>query len=115
MIIIKMPFYVTDSMINNEHKQISIHADVYSFINTAVSGSYNILFARLYGLSYAEFLRMARDEFGATLHGKDGGYITMTFANPLDAKRLDFQLTKKWLDITGYNNYNSIVKEMRNK
>ena len=36
------------------------------------SGSYNVLKARLFGLSYASFLRMARDVYGAQLRGREG-------------------------------------------
>ena len=41
-------------------------------------GSYNVLKARLFDLTYASFLRMARDIYGAQLHGKKG-YITEFF------------------------------------
>ena len=42
-------------------------------------GSYNILFARLMNLSYAQFLRFCRDVCGAELYGKNCLYIIPVF------------------------------------
>lgn len=42
-------------------------------------GSYNVMFARLAGLSYANFLRMCRDEFGAEIRGKETKYPVAYF------------------------------------
>ena len=44
------------------------------------SGSFNVLFARIAGLNYADFLRMCRDEFGAVLVGKNSKYIVPYFS-----------------------------------
>ena len=52
---------------------------------TWTKGSYNIMPARLLGLSYANYLRMCRDFYGATLNG-EGLYITPRFPN---SKKLD--------------------------
>lgn len=37
---------------------------------TGTIGSYNVLAARVCGLSYAQFLKMCRDKYGAKLVGK---------------------------------------------
>ena len=42
-------------------------------------GSYNILFARLMNLSYAQFLRFCRDVCGAELFGKNNYYVIPMF------------------------------------
>lgn len=42
-------------------------------------GSYNVLFARLMNLSYAQFLRFCRDVGGAELCGKNSLYIIPVF------------------------------------
>lgn len=42
-------------------------------------GSFNILPARLLGLTYANYLRMCRDIFGATLIGKNEKYPVAYF------------------------------------
>lgn len=44
-------------------------------------GSYNVFPARLYGLSYANYLRLCRDEYGAKLRGKNTRYPLAFFDN----------------------------------
>ena len=49
-------------------------------INTPIEGSYMIIFPRLYNLSYAQFLRMVRDIYGAVLvKGNNTKYIYFYF------------------------------------
>lgn len=43
------------------------------------TGSYNIVCARLVGLSYADYLRMCRDCFGAEIIGKNSIYPVAYF------------------------------------
>ena len=51
-------------------------------INTQIEGSYMIIFPRLYNLSYAQFLRMVRDIYGATLlKGNNKKYIHFYFTD----------------------------------
>lgn len=50
-----------------------------AFHATYTEGSYNVLMARLFNLSYAEFLRMCRDLFGADLRGKGSLYVVPYF------------------------------------
>ena len=57
-------------------------------------GSYNILKARLFGLEYAEFLKMARDNYSATLIGQTG-YIIEKFKDRNDASKLCIELNKR--------------------
>ena len=68
-------------------------------------GSYNVLKARLFGLEYAEFLRMVRDNYSATLIGQTG-YIIEKFKNRNDASRLCIELNKR---------INQVLKEMENE
>ena len=42
-------------------------------------GSFNIICARLMGLTYAQYLRMCRDEFGAEIIGKGDTYPVAYF------------------------------------
>lgn len=42
-------------------------------------GSYNLIMARVMGLSYPDFLRLCRDEFGATIIGKNCYYPVAYF------------------------------------
>lgn len=68
-------------------------------------GSYNVLKARLFGLEYAEFLRMARDNYSATLIGQTG-YIIEKFKDRNDASKLCVELNKR---------INQILEEIRNE
>ena len=57
-----IPFSVTDSISYTNHKVISFNPEIYDYIKTQIKGSYNILPARLFGLSYAEYLRFVREK-----------------------------------------------------
>lgn len=61
---------------------ISIDFDKLPPMNT--SGSYNILFARLMGLSYAQYLRFCRDIVGAELTGKGHVYPVAYFSKTMN-------------------------------
>ena len=70
-------------------------------------GSYNVLKARLFGLEYAEFLRMARDNYSATLIGQTG-YIIEKFKDRNDASKLCIELNKRINQVLeGIKNENS--------
>ena len=49
----------------------------------STNGSYNILFARLMGLSYAQYLRFCRDMIGAELSGKGQVYPVAYFSKTM--------------------------------
>ena len=51
-----------------------IRADLEKFHLNFTEGSYNIIGARLMGLTYAQYLRMCRDVYGAEIIGKGGMY-----------------------------------------
>lgn len=40
----------------------------------STAGSFNVICARLFGISYADYLRMCRDHFGAEIIGKGSTY-----------------------------------------
>ena len=58
-----------------------------NFYLNSTEGSFNIICARLLGISYANFLRLCRDEFGAEIIGKDSMYPVAYFnrSKELDA------------------------------
>lgn len=58
-----------------------------NFFLESTEGSYNVICARLFGLSYPEYLRMCRDCFGAEIIGKNSLYPVAYFkrSNELDA------------------------------
>lgn len=84
--------YYEESPYNKGKYIISLHHEQFPFAD-GTSGSYNVFLARLAGLSYADFLRMCRDEFGAKIIGKNKLYPVayFNFGEGLSA------LTK-WLD-----------------
>ena len=51
-----------------------IRADLEKFYLNFTEGSYNVIGARLMGLTYAQYLRMCRDIYGAEIIGKGGMY-----------------------------------------
>ena len=51
----------------------------YNFYLGEAIGSYNLICARLFNLSYAQYLRMCRDCFGAEIIGKDSMYPVAYF------------------------------------
>ena len=64
-----------------------IRADLEKFYLNCTEGSYNVIQARLMGLTYAQYLRMCRDCFGAEIIGKGSIYPVAYFkrSTELDA------------------------------
>ena len=64
-----------------------IRADLDKFHLDSTEGSFNVIGARLRGLTYAQYLRMCRDCFGAEIIGKGSKYPTpyFTLSNELMA------------------------------
>lgn len=56
-----------------------IRVDLDKFHLDYTEGSYNIICARLMGLTYAQYLRMCRDCFGAEIIGKGSMYPVAYF------------------------------------
>ena len=71
-------FYLDESPYQPGKYMIRIDFDKMPEMTT--SGSYNILFARLMNLSYAQYLRFCRDTLGATIVGKRCMYPVPYFA-----------------------------------
>lgn len=71
-----------------------------------IQGSFTVLYARIMGLSYPQFLRYVRDVHGARLSGKGHRYITIYFPTQESAKNFAEILDKR---------YKYIAKELKNK
>ena len=56
-----------------------IRVDLDKFHLNHTEGSYNVICARLMGLTYAQYLRMCRDCFGAEIIGKGSMYPVAYF------------------------------------
>lgn len=91
-----MNFIVDKSNSYPSHYSVNITKKVHDIINTKVRGSYLILFARLFGLEYHSFCRYVRDIYGATLHGRQEGYITFTFEQKQDAEKFQREVEHRW-------------------
>lgn len=82
-----------------EHTILRLNREVYDLIGGGVTGSFNVLFARVLGLSYVDFLRFVRDNYGATLHGKKSTYISFSFDNKENARKFQFLMNDRWNEI----------------
>ena len=51
-----------------------------SFHLDHTEGSFNLICARLFGIGYADYLRMCRDRFGAEIIGKGSNYPVAYFS-----------------------------------
>ncbi len=59
-------------------------------------GSYNVLPARLLGISYAEYLRYARDKYNGIIYGKGHKFPIVKFDNKQDCNLLCKELLLRW-------------------
>lgn len=57
--------------------------------------SFNIIAARVLGVTYAEFLRWARDNYNGTIIGKGYKYPYVVFYNKADCNKCCLFLTKR--------------------
>lgn len=64
-------------------------------------GSYNVLKARILNLTYGDFLSFSLQN-GATLKGRDGGYIVEFFQKQQDAEKMCALLNKNFNKILEY-------------
>ena len=70
---IKQKIFYRDESATQPGKYM-IRVDLDKFHLNSTDGSFNIIGARLMGLTYAQYLRMCRDEFGAKIIGKGSMY-----------------------------------------
>ena len=87
-------FYVKPT--TNGSYMVGIDCDV--LYNHCSEGSYNIVGARVLGLSYPQYLRFLRDEFGAKLKGKVG-YSYAIWENEEDCKKAVNEINSHWKKI----------------
>lgn len=89
-------FYLSESPGRPGRYTIRINFDNMPPMHT--KGSYNLLMARLLGLSYCDFLRYCRDECGATIVGRTNQYPIPFFDKDKKSealvKELNFRITQ---------------------
>lgn len=91
-----MSAFINAECITGNSRRVALDPQVYEIIGGPVNASYNTLAARMFGLSYPEYCRMARDKFNGVIHGRQGGYITVTFQDPKDCDAIVKELNKRW-------------------
>lgn len=79
----KKYFYLEESPYHPGKYKVSMNFDEFPGIRTI--GSYNLLPARLLGLSYAEYLRYCRDIYKAEIIGKKNMYPVAYFKDNIAA------------------------------
>ena len=87
-------FYLEYSPIYQD-KMIIRFDNNFSLFTTETPGSYDIFISRLLNLSYANYLKYARDRLGAQLIGKNNRYITILFNNTPEVKAFVRLLNKR--------------------
>lgn len=80
-------FKVIETPYDKSHFFIS-GADAYYEYFKWTDGSYNVFNARIMGLTFASYLKMARDSFNATIKGKGHKYPSLSFSDKKDAEKL---------------------------
>lgn len=79
------------------------------------TGSFNVICARVMGLTYAEYLRMCRDEFGAEIIGKGHQYPIANFKFSEGLLALVKLLNKRAEFLEYRRNHPYEIKEEENK
>lgn len=80
-------FYLDESPLYTDKYLIRMNHDMFLFPN-GTKGSYNLMAARLLNLSYADYLRYARDRLGAEIIGKNAKYPVAYFTLNTEAQAL---------------------------
>lgn len=80
-------FTVIDAPYDAGHYIVSGTDSFYNYFGYTDS-SYNVYQARIMGLTYASYLRMVRDNFGAKLRGKGHKYPSAYFGEKDKAEKL---------------------------
>lgn len=87
------PFTNSETVITATQRQVRFHD--HDYIGGIKAGSYNVIQARLFGLSFPDYLRFVRDKYHATLVGKSG-YTYFIFTNSADCDALVKELNRRW-------------------
>ena len=92
-----MNFKPRESFYDPKKFQIEYSDEVYKTIGM-INGSFQILQPRLFGLTYAEYLRMLRDDYGAEMWGRNekGPYVSFHFPNKTQCLKLCKELEERW-------------------
>lgn len=96
-------FYLDESPVYKEKFLIRIkHENFEKFFPNGIKGSYNLMPARLLHLSYADYLRFARDVLGAEVIGKKHRYPVAFFNRSNELNQFVKLLNKRMEFINKY-------------
>ena len=88
-------FSIEESPIHKNMYIILPTSYFYSFISST-KGSYHVYQARAFGLSYANYLRMLRDEHKAVIYGKNQLYPAAFFKTKEDGAKILAELNRRF-------------------
>ena len=83
----KKYFYLEEASSYKNKYIIKLNHELFLFPH-GTSGSYNVFVARVLNLSYADYLRYARDRIGAELIGKNTRYVMAYYNNDANTAAL---------------------------
>ena len=79
-----MIYFKTESTPSGGYKPVFTDALWSELGKGEMRSSWLVLYARMHGLDYPDFLRYVRQEFNATLCGRNSTYIHFYFSNKKD-------------------------------
>ena len=85
-------FYIEE---HNGKYLVKVNLSLAGFNVSKIPGSWAVFEARLFGLSYANYLCMCRDIYGAEIIGKNHKY-PCAYMDETNAKKLVKVLEKRW-------------------
>lgn len=97
----ELPFYPADFYHDGTY-MIGNSKDFYRTIGWA-DGEYKVVGARILGLSYPSYLRLARDKYNGTIGGVNQKYLTLTFKNYEDCNNFCNLLNQRWSELNWGN------------
>ena len=87
-------YFYLDAVPSGNDFMLRVDVDSFPFPN-GISGSYNVLPARLMGLSWTDYLRFCRDILGAELRGKNTIYVVPYFKHTPEVRQFCKLLNKR--------------------
>lgn len=97
-------FFLEESPFYRDKYVIKLNHEKFLF-PTGTEGSFNVIVARVLNLSYASYLRYARDKLGAELIGKGTRYVIPYFVKDNNSKALIDLLNSRMKYIMNEHDY----------
>jgi len=106
------PFYLEESTSQPGKYIVKVHHEQFHCKSTL--GSYSLLGARLLNISWANYLRLCRDEYGAEIYGKDT-YYPIAYFNKDKKAELLIETLNRLASMVEWERVNSKVVEWMNE